>query len=572
MPTPPQPPKSEDQSRWAMASKLYRMAYGLWSPDLERRVEKQVGGIRKEAWGEPDISANVFKAGWDAVAVLYDHEGRVQHEDPAAAARMAGLLEVSGFWPLWQTVQRDVLAMRELLVRVDIDRGEPVYRLVYPHWVTATARPQRPDEPVQVSEARLRSINGADVWTWDNLDSEAMSYTITDTEGEILESMSGDEYPYVATDGAAVLPYTMYHAKATNKLWDTWSTLELYEGSLNLGVKYTFLGHIERKAAWAQRYAIGVQIPGAGIAGDQLKNRRASVVTDPSTVLMLEAVEDNQSPQIGQWSTTVDIGAFTESISRYERRLASYIGLNAADIQRTSGDPRSGYALAVNRDSQRTLQRRYEKQFGKGDASTMRTIAILMNRWHAAASTPGWTALPESGYTMAYKGVPLSADERRAMQELHAARIEAGTMDIITAYQEQNPGTGRAEAMAALDQIRVINSSFKNASDPSRVEELQARSPGMSAQAARQQTIDAELGRLALESQLAATLNAAGYGAAPKSTIVLAPTDMAAIVSVNEARAQEGLAPVPGGEQSVFAAKMAATSQAAAPVQTPEDE
>jgi hypothetical protein len=226
------------------------------------------------------------------------------------------------------------------------------------------------------------------------------------------------------------------------------------------------LGHIERKSAWAQRYAIGVQIPGVNIDGKTTATKRASVVTDPSTVLMLESLDDTQSPQIGQWSTTVDIAAVSEAISKYERRLASYIGLNAADIQRTSGDPRSGYALAVNRDSQRTLQRRFEPQFSSADANTITIVAVLLNRWHEASAPgdlgydPAWMALPEDGWSVTYRGIPLSADESKALREDHRERVAAGTLDIVTAYREQNPGTSQAEAESALLRIRELNARF----------------------------------------------------------------------------------------------------------------
>ena len=556
---PPLPDSLEDQARWLQAGRLYRMMYGLHKPDIKARMVEKLGHIRQEAQGEPDMCANLYKAGFSAVAVMYDQPGKVKNPDGAAAARMSDILMSVGFWSLWQTVQRDTLGMRDMMVRVDIDRGDPVFRLVYPQWVIATARPQRPAVPVHVEEARMRTVDGEDIWTWDILDSETATYMVVDTDGaditaSALLSEAPMAYPYVKTDGTAILPYSMYHARDTNKLWDTFSTVELYEGTLNLGVKYTNLGSVELKAAWSQRYIVGAQLAGVGITGATGATKRSAVVTDPSTVLLLDATEDGVQPQIGQWSTPANLSEYTEAITSYARNLASYIG-DAADAVRVSGDPRSGYALSVKRDSQRIIQRRFAPVFARSDATTITIVATLLNRWHEGEGTPGWVALPEDGWSVTYRGIPLSADEKKAMREDHKARRAEGTLDIITAYTEENPGTTREEAAIALEQIRIVDSSYANARAPSRVEEMIARNPGMSAEQARRHVIDGELYSMGLELQISETLAAAGFGSAPKSTIELAPTDLAAIVTVNEARAQQGLTKVEGGDISVFAAK-----------------
>jgi hypothetical protein len=267
-------------------------------------------------------------------------------------------------------------------------------------------------------------------------------------------------YPYVKSDGTAFLPYSMYHAQETGSLWNTYDTQGLYEGTLNLALKYTNLAHAELKASWAQRYIVGAQVAGVGVTGSTNPTKRAAVITDPSTALMLEPTDDSIQPQIGQWSSPADLDKMVSAITMYARGLASHLGLNAADVTRTSGDPRSGYALAVNRDSQRTLQRRFAPVFGRADVRTITIVAVLLNRWHEGEGTPGWVSLPEDGWTITYRGIPLSADEKAALREDHRERVAAGTLDIVTAYREQNPGTSVVEAEAALDRIRNTNARF----------------------------------------------------------------------------------------------------------------
>ena len=560
------PKDTADQARWQYAGALFRIMHNLHKPDVKVVMERQLGNIRTEAQGEPDISANLYKGGFEAIAVMYDDAGKVGNPDLEAADRMGAILLDAGFWSLGQTIQRDTLGMREMLVRPSIDRGVPVFRLVYPQTVVASARPQNPSVPVRVEEARERTIDGKSVWTWDITDAEREEFRVVDVEGNDVTALvmpTDDDpgepmaYPYVKSDGTAFLPYSMYHAQETGSLWNTYDTQGLYEGTLNLALKYTNLAHAELKASWAQRYIVGAQVAGVGVTGSTNPTKRAAVITDPSTALMLEPTDDSIQPQIGQWSSPADLDKMVSAITMYARGLASHLGLNAADVTRTSGDPRSGYALAVNRDSQRTLQRRFAPVFGRADVRTITIVAVLLNRWHEGEGTPGWVSLPEDGWTITYRGIPLSADERRALRDDHAARRAAGTLDIVTAYMEEHPGVTNVEARQALDQIRITNAAYENAAAPTRLEEAAVRQPGLSPDELRAFVIDQELATQLLDSQIAMVLSAAGVSSPPKSTIELAPTDLAAIVSVNEARAQEGLVALPGttGDISVFAAK-----------------
>jgi len=107
-------------------------------------------------------------------------------------------------------------------------------------------------------------------------------------------------------------------------------------------------------------------------------------------------------------------------------------------------------------------------------------------------------------------------------------------MSKIDVYRELNPGTTEADATAALVEIALTKARIKAASGEA--------------------------------------LKAAGLAETTAATdIELAPTDIAAIVKVNEARAQEGLAPIAGGEATVSEYKAGAIVSADSTTETNQD-
>ena len=126
----------------------------------------------------------------------------------------------------------------------------------------------------------------------------------------------------------------MLHAARTSSLFDAYEQRELIEGSLNCAVLWSFFAHCVRAASWPQRYAISVEVSGSTTADD---GNSAAVVTDPATVVMFKGLEDSTSqPMIGQWSAGADPSVLQTAISQYERRVASYSGINPAQWLRHS--------------------------------------------------------------------------------------------------------------------------------------------------------------------------------------------------------------------------------------------
>lgn len=467
---PPTPPETADQLRWGYTHMVRDLLYGNWKAHLEKRVREAVGPVRREAWGLLDLSANLYVQGWNALAVLYDRAPTVQHEDEAAADLMSTVVSEALLWSMMQRVQRDTLGLREMLIRVEIADGMPVYRPVFPDHVVAVADPDQQDRPVQIWEAipRLdwRTRTGSLIWTWDvwSIAGDEPFYRVLsadrqqDLSAHYLDTEQvGPTYAWRDGDGVPVLPYVLYHAQHTGRLWDPFATRELVEGTLNLGVKYTFLGHVERNTAWPQRVMINAMPAGMSVVDEEHDStaRRHEIVTDPAVAVALQAIDPEAGqPSIGQWQTVGDPASMMEVITQYERRLFSFFGINPADQLRLSADPRSGYAIAVSRDSQRTVQRRYEPVARAGDTELLRLTAIGLNR----AGVDG--TFPEDGWKITYHGIPLSAEEQKAVREHVAGQIGTGLMSRVDGYLALNPGLTRKQAEQALERIRRENAMF----------------------------------------------------------------------------------------------------------------
>ncbi len=464
-------PHGQDVARIAYTRRSRRILYGEHEQDVIDRLQEQLGAVRREAWGVVDLSSNPCKLVWSSLATLYDRWPTVTGDDD-----LSQHVADAGLWPLMSRVQRDALALREMWLRVDVaelpdGEHELVYEPIYPDMVVARDASDRPGIPVELYHARRRETASGLEWMWDHIDisdPSAPTYRVVRAArqgetGSDLVDVSADYgvagWPDTWRDAAGhpVLPMVLYHAARTPRIYDPYQTRELVEGTLTACLMRTHLLHVIKQASWAQRYAVNARVQGLGYSDEDGDGHgRSSVITDPATVLLLESVsEDQASPQVGQWTAPSNPQDLMTLIEAYERKLMAESGVRP-DVTRSSGDPRSAVALTVDRDSQREAQRRFEPQFRRGDAETLRLSAIMLNR--ASGSS-----YAEGGYKLVYHGVPQSAQERKAQREHLLSLLEAGLTDPVSAYQELHPGTTDEQALTALARIREIRALLQPA-------------------------------------------------------------------------------------------------------------
>jgi len=462
MPQPPAPTNPEEASRWEHTRHRRALKEGRWARLLEDRLQVQLGSVRRQAIGLPAMSSNRFDEISNELATLYDAPPDVAHNTAGGAVEdlcgSNGLIARSGLWPQMARFQSMVIALREMWMRVDVDDGRLVYRPVSPDMTIAESDPSRPTVPLAYAEIRLRHIRGEVQWAWDVLDIRDPNnpkYEVVlakdggfgeDVTLEVLGgTYSGAAYPYRRADGTPILPVVLYHASLYgDRLFDAFKGIEIYEGSLDLSVLDTYLHHVLRDASYPQRWAIGVRVAGADMVDGGSRGQRVEVVTDPTTILMLDAAMEQQ-PQVGQFVAGADVEKIETVVAALAHRLATAAGLAPTELQRTSGSAKSGYAISLSQDGKRTAQRKYIMQFRDADERLVAVSATLYNRAMG-------TQFPEGGYSVFYREIPLSPEELQSRRAHAMEMMEAGLMDKVEALRLFGSLT-HEDAVARLEQI-----------------------------------------------------------------------------------------------------------------------
>jgi hypothetical protein len=475
-PQPPAPGNPDEARRVEHTRHRYAMMEGRWLPLLEARLEQQLGSVRRAAWGTGDITQCILRTTSIELATLYDSEPDVKHSQIAPSPNLerligsTGSIARSGLWAQMARFQALVIALREMWMRVEVVDGRLVYRPVPPHMTIAEADPARPTVPTMFGELRLRYIDRKHIWTfdlWDIRDQENPSYRVVEaldgwqfgrdlTQALHGATYVGADYPaaWRRANGTPIIPAQLYHASNYgDRLFDPFAQIELYEGTLNLGVLYTYLQHCIRDASYPQRYAVGVRVAGTESVDGGTRASRSEVTTDPTTILMLDPVGETSQPMIGQYQAGSDVEKLEAVIAAVAHRLATDAGLAPSELQRTSGSARSGYAISLSQEGKRVAQRRYVMQFRAADEALVGLSAILFNRWAESNTEP--TNYPEGGYSVLYREIPLSPDEMQARREHVLAMLGAGLMSQIDALRYFG-SLSEQDAVAQLAAIKAM--------------------------------------------------------------------------------------------------------------------
>jgi len=356
-----------------------RILYGQHEADISERISQMISLVRKSAWGKPDMTANVFKQVHEMVSILYNEEPIVT-SDIEGSQQVIEQLQEAGFWTKMKSVQRDTSALREMAILVEPSYEDNVAGVtilpVSPDVLDIKVHPRDTSKLLEVrwsvkddedKEVILEYIPQREIY-------RAIQDGMDISESFLGGTFIGEAYPYRDSKGTALMPWILYRAQDTGSLWNSWTGREAVEATLQLGVLYTFFMHIIRNAAWAQRYAVNAIPVGADIDDEgDMSQARANVVSDPSTILILKQLQEGIQPSVGSLAAPIDSEKIISSIRVYETRiLDAVIG---ADVSRTTSDIRSGYSLAVSRDSLLQVQKAMMPLFKKSDIEVLKLVA-----------------------------------------------------------------------------------------------------------------------------------------------------------------------------------------------------
>lgn len=454
-------PSPTEALRWGHSRLVRRMLDGAWEPDLEERVAREVGRERASAWGIAKTTCMPLVSICRETAALYLTEPEVRSQDQPIFGTLADAISRSGLWSRMPRFQALTIGQRECAWRVSATpEGEVQYRPVYCDMMTAEASGDQPDMPNEVKELRWREELG---WCWDYLcveDPEEPEYRVlrfaddSDVSAAALGGdFSGAAYPYRRKDGSPILPYVLYHAETLgDRIWNWRGNWETVQACLDLGVNFTFLGHVLRDASFPQRYTLDCEFTGGGTADDVANFGRREIIADPAVIMAAVSTPDARQPVIAQFQPGADPAMLEGVISALANRIAIDAGLPPADIQRMGGTARSGYAIALSNEGKRAAARRYAPIFRRADQQLIATTAILLNR--ATGSN-----LPEQGYEIVYRDLPLSPEELAARRANVIELLRERLISRVKAYQELNPGLTESSARAELARIDAERSA-----------------------------------------------------------------------------------------------------------------
>lgn len=471
MPSKPIYPDKITNDRSETTARRRRLLEGNWASDLEDFISDSVALDRRAIWGALDTSSNVFKQGCEALAVLYSRKPTVGIErENAEAARLFigpnGALDKSHYFEMMATVQSKTIGLREMLMRIDIsDSNQIMFRPVTPDMVFATAPAGDPMKANYLYELRLRKneSTGEMFWTadcYDLRDKNNPQYRVHHVEadgilGEELTdmflggNMSGENYPYRNSVGEPFLPWVFYHAAIDGQLFSPYELSEVVAGSMVASTYYTYLKHLMFDNSFPQRYVASLQLAGLNTMDTNMASQRMSVSTDPSSILCFTADPDSTTqPMIGQFAAGMsDPATMLGAITTYERRLATQMGIDPASVQKVSSDPRSGYSIAMSKESMREAQERFEPVFRVSDIEAIEKAAMISNSILK-------TNYPESGYVIQYESIELSEMEQKSQRENIIALLDKGLLSPVDAMFKLYPDLATEEE--AIEKLRTI--------------------------------------------------------------------------------------------------------------------
>jgi hypothetical protein len=494
--TPPNPPDNYDRERMAHSRLRLRLLSGTWQTDLEEFLAREIDTSRRMAWGQPDRSKCLFRNIVNQLSVLYDQSPIVSHEEDGAAEELSEQLDRAGLWSQARRLQVITVGLREGLYRLDpveeteFNSARINVRIVTPDLVYGYGSADEPDLPVKLCEYRQRYTGKGDKgyeWCRDVVSIEDPYnpyYMILsgseDKEEDLSEQflgvkggLRGDAYPYRYADGTPYLPYVLYHAQRSGSsgLFDPYQGSELVDGTLVVATLTSLWRHLVRDCSWPQRWCVGVR-PAGGYQTTDITSNMAYIPTDPASLLNFEATTD-KPPQIGQFAPGGDPVALGDAIRAYSADLALDFGISSTDVARVAANPRSGFAIALSNEGVRASQRRSEVDARRGDLDTLNKFAAMWNKLTGAN-------LPESGWQLAYPGLPLSVEERKQRIEEWSKQAELGLASPVDLYMAIN-SVNRETAIKALELIAMDSGRFNGeivatSTEPTLTQEYQSES------------------------------------------------------------------------------------------------
>ena len=436
------PEDEADQERWHEQALRYRLLTGRHIEDVRDEIQSMFAKeIAADLEINPDLSRNPFKLIYQQLNVAYLEPPDVRVEGLEDQADASSILTVK-LWAQQRSTALLCLSLQESIVRLDfkhwLGAEEVSYRVVLPQTVVCHSMPGEPDVIGKCEELRYRE--GRFTWeVWDTRDPENPVFRIDEIneEGERVDATAkyapelAGSYPYRNRDGEPIQPYVIYHAKCdSSRLWNYTTGMELARGSLRLAALQSHWCDSYLSASYPQKFAIDVSIQGGRskeIGGSQVE----TIPVDRKSILVFKSNTPGGG-SLGQFQASMDPLKGQEALTIFERSLATYAGLNPADLQVSS--PQSGYAIVVSREGQRKATKLIEVSLRMSDQLLLSRAAQLSNFYLN-------TSIPEDprAFLIEYRALKPTDQERKLKAEAIKTELDMGVLNKMQAVKMLHP-------------------------------------------------------------------------------------------------------------------------------------
>lgn len=456
-PNRPRMPTAEDQARSEHSFARLGILLEEWEDVLRAWLVDQLGADRADVVGVVDTSVATINDLCRQLSTpgLYGKPPR--WSNPKGGEELwgyEGLAARAGWYALMPWVQYLTLGLGDMFLdwSVDLERKGLHLRIVYPHNVYREPDPLDESRVAALWELRaapdgyrwhVYSAEGTRVYrAYGPLDLPGTLTAPRDHLGEEIEAERRD--PLVGLDGFAELPLVRYSDAETKSPWNAYHRRGAHRGTLNAALYWTYAGYCARDAT-----APWVAAWGLAPAENKIQtNAHGAQIRTKLIVPGMVSYHDlapgfTGQPGIQQIGAGDQLAATLDFAERYEMKQAVRYGLNPSDLSRSAANPASAAALMVSNEGKREFSAQVTPVFRAADQQSARVAAIV-------ARQAGFGSYPETGWSISYVPIPLSAAERAAIREDLDWQAQHGIIGPVERYRRLNPTVDDAGAIAAL--------------------------------------------------------------------------------------------------------------------------
>jgi hypothetical protein len=439
---------------------------GVGDGKIKDWMKAEVGDEIADLMGIPDISWNLLVQVGVEVSTpgLYGLGApTLSHEkEPQGGGIVATTMEDAGYWSRMQWIEYLSATMGDAIVCLECDEEGFSVRTVATYDVYVVCAPHNQSVIWELGELRVRVVDGKECFCWDRYrlpipgvqGREVADFAVMKPNAMFDGGMEdvtdrcgvSREWKWTYDTGKPYIPYVFYSRMDTGKVWHSSHRRGTTRATFKLITMGTFAGRCFTDASHNTGLAINVVLPGASEVATPEATGTVPVQvmkTTPGTIIATRSIQDQQPAYypIGAGANLNMLQTFLES---YINNALRREGIHT---ESSSGpNPQSAGALQISAQEKRRIADRVRPMFARRDREAIAKTAALL-RYH------GHPSGPERGYTLEYKQIPATPEERQADRDNLTWMHEQKIVNRVDIYLGEHPGVDRKTAIRRLKAL-----------------------------------------------------------------------------------------------------------------------